>query len=129
MIKFFHHLLNPHCEHCREERETEIARSKKESECPSCNILVIELEKAQKEKAQLLAQLFHKETEVTTEPSPIRVPLNPGTHRNFNSIRTKLEADARRRAEELKKQKQDEVASVSIKSLEEELGVEEHAAE
>ena len=53
MIKWFHHLLNPHCEHCADElRESRV--------CNSCEVLKMEVARLQIENSRLLGRLLEK---------------------------------------------------------------------
>ena len=60
MIKWFHHLLNPHCEHCLAERELD-------EHCKACDILQYEVERLRAENERLLARILH-----IPEPTPER---------------------------------------------------------
>lgn len=73
MIKWFHQLFNPHCPHCKEERDE--LRIEKKHECNSCEILKLELERIHREKEILLEKLLKKDEPVSEpiESSPIAV--------------------------------------------------------
>jgi hypothetical protein len=72
MIKWLHHLLNPHCQECRLERE-----------CASCETLRILLEQERHEKSQLLKMIIELNKPPTDAPmnteelGPIRPKLMP----------------------------------------------------
>jgi len=54
LIKFFHQLFNPHCEHCVQDKlENKV--------CESCEILKTQLEIANFEKSRILEALLHKD--------------------------------------------------------------------
>ena len=71
MRNIFHEFLNPHCEHCREEREESRI-------CLSCETLKLELERLRRENDKLLEALLRKPTE---ESKPIDtsnlIPIKP----------------------------------------------------
>lgn len=72
---WLHRLFNPHCEHCREEREESRV-------CSSCETLKSQLESVNHEKNKLLDRLLEKPVlEATTQPEreitkPINIPWN-----------------------------------------------------
>lgn len=53
MSNFIHRLINPHCEHCKEEREDSRI-------CSSCETLRAQLELANYDKGRLLDRLLEK---------------------------------------------------------------------
>jgi hypothetical protein len=87
VIKFFHELMNPHCEHCAEQLETEREEAKF---CPTCEALSMQLSIAN----QRITSLLNKEVEpqVTEQPRQqvIQTRATP-----FHVIRQRLEAESR----------------------------------
>ena len=75
MIKWIHHLFNPHCSECFEQREREREESKV---CESCETLKIQLAIVNQEKSQLLARLLDEtspKVETVTGPPQITRPI------------------------------------------------------
>ena len=65
MRNIFHEFFNPHCEHCKDERNESHV-------CQSCEILKSQLEKLTFENSKLLDRLLEKPT-----PEPARESANP----------------------------------------------------
>lgn len=107
MFLFFHRLFNPHCEHCREERqETKV--------CSSCETLRQQLEIANHEKEKLLERILEKpEPEVNTQP----IPVTQAKNIPWNVRRQLLEAEDRVKAKLMRD------APKPIEELEKDLGV------
>lgn len=110
MFKFLHHLLNPHCEHCREERED--ARV-----CASCEILKLEIERLRLENARLLHRILEKPQEEVRHDTSDLQPIMPKTI-PWNTRRQILETQDRDTAQRLK-----ENLRTSTDDLEKELGI------
>lgn len=112
LIKFFHHLFNPHCEKCE---ENEIV-----------SILKYQIQVLTNEKKELLEQILHTikpvtaaQTELPVNPQPIRRASLPFTAR----ARMREEAD-RIQARILAEQNRNyQVDKNSIEALEKELGL------
>lgn len=115
MFLWLHHLLNPHCPECREEREdTRI--------CQSCETLKSQLEIANLEKQKLLDRLLEKpQPEIPREPVQVTRPV----HVPWNVRRQMLEAEDRRKAQLMKQAPQ----PISTEDLEKELDVASEARE
>jgi hypothetical protein len=111
MIKWLHHLFNPHCEHCILEREDSKI-------CNSCEILKHELEVLRLERDRLLDKLLDKPEVVermVNEKEP--VPFKPSfVHTHVR--RQMLEQEDRARVNALKN------APKPVETLESELGIE-----
>jgi len=101
-------LLNPHCEHCREEREESRV-------CPSCETLKSQLEAVNHEKNRLLDRLLTPIVEATpAQPEreitkPINIP--------WNVRRQMLEREDRERAKLIQN------APIPTETLERELDI------
>lgn len=64
MLKWLHHLLNPHCEHCAQER-------RERKVCDSCETLRQELAYERHEKEILLSRLLEKPESPKEESKPV----------------------------------------------------------
>ena len=93
MIKWLHHLLNPHCPHCMEEKEAEKV-------CDSCETLKFQIEKLRADNDKLLSRILEKPEivqerlvapEPTTQLRPRQVP--------WIVRRQMLEAEDRKKAQ------------------------------
>lgn len=125
-MKWLHHLLEPHCEHCREERETNRV-------CQSCETLKSQLATANHREQQLLVRILELTNPVKPEPRQIELPpeaLKP-KYTPWEVKRQMLEENDREKARVIaqnKKQTEEVLArnkSQSVEQLEKELGVEE----
>lgn len=122
LFKWIHHILEPHCEHCLDERETNRI-------CQSCETLKSQLTSANYREEQLLARILELTNPVKPEPRQIEVPqeLKP-RNVSWQVRRQMLEENDRAQAKviaENRKQVSDIKAKVSVQELEKELGVEE----
>lgn len=114
MLKWLHHLLHPHCDHCREERQ-------EASICQTCEVLTTQLARAHIEKDNLLAQLERMNNPVvpiqeTSElPEPLKPRMVPWAIR-----KNLLEAEDRKKAQLMREAKSKDP---SIEKLEEEVGI------
>lgn len=106
MIYWLHHLLNPHCEQCRDERE-------EQSICKTCEVLRSQLEAANREKNQLLLMLLPKQKEEFVEPAA-KPEVIRSHHVPFSVRRQMLEDESKQRAALLKR-KEEEIKFVPIK--------------
>lgn len=116
MLKFFHHLLNPHCPECAAERE-------EKKVCNSCDILKLELARLQLERDKLLDRILEKpvtvERTIAPEPSTRILPKAlPWAVR-----RQMLEAEDRERARLMKQAEKDNAPHADVKELERELDI------
>lgn len=116
ITKWFHHLLNPHCRECYEERtESKV--------CESCETLKVQLSIANAEKRQLLDSILEKPTpqiEIEHTRKPIQIPEDlKARQMTWNVYRQMLEAEDREKAKILRKQAEDK----RVAELEKELGV------
>lgn len=94
IVRFFHHLFNPHCEHCEDELR-----------CESCDILRAQLEIERHEKKIILQSLLDitnpKVTRVETEP---REPIAIGPrHTPWRVRQQQLEEEDRAKASAIRK--------------------------
>lgn len=117
MIKFFHHLLNPHCPECALERQE--ARV-----CESCETLRLEIERLRIENARLLDRILEKPKE---EPRTDTSDLKPILPRNmpWNVRKQILENESREQAKIMREQAKS--PAISTEDLEKELGIAEEA--
>lgn len=65
MFKWLHHILEPHCPECKEEKQDEAV-------CKSCETLRVQLEIANHEKAQMMAALIRPQSS-----GPVAEPIQP----------------------------------------------------
>jgi len=108
MINWIHHLFNPHCEHCREEREESRV-------CPSCETLKSQLESVNHEKNKLLDRLLTPPV-VETVVQPVREITAP-VNIPWNVRRQMLEREDRERAKLIQN------APIPTETLERELNI------
>ena len=130
LIKWFHELLNPHCPHCKEERETQREES---HYCDSCETLKAQLAILNQERNLLLSKiLIEPEPVIINEPQ--RVPTRP-TGMPWKVRQQHLEAEDRARfAAQQRAAKPDTPKVVDVKTedteeLEKELGIAERERE
>jgi len=116
MIKFFHHLFNPHCQQCHDE----FLDSKV---CDSCNTLRLEIAALRKHNQQLIDAILNK---VNPKEESQQVVIQPeAVNKNLSwRVRRHLLETEDKKAAELLKQKRAEMSSPSVESLEEELEIE-----
>jgi cell division septum initiation protein DivIVA len=111
MFKWLHHLLNPHCPDCREERQQEMI-------CDSCETLKYEIERLRAENERLLTNILQKPEPVierTVAPEPQALPPRI----NAWAIRKRLlEEEDKEKAKLLRRAPQ---VSESTQKLEDEL--------
>jgi len=121
MIKFFHKLFNPHCDHCAQElRDSKI--------CPTCEVYRAQLELVNHEKKLLLATIEKISNPVIEEKEfPHTEPIQP-KNVPWAARKRMLEAEDRVAAEklrarnaELKSEKLDERGK--LEELEKEVGI------
>lgn len=126
MIKFFHHLFNPHCAECRDEKlDDEV--------CDSCNTLRLENAQLRKHNddliKSLLDQLKPKPVEIINQQVELPRPVGGGL--NWRARRQMLEQEDRTAAKILRDKNAEmnlNPVSASVESLESELGVQEDAS-
>jgi hypothetical protein len=115
MFKWLHHILNPHCEHCAEEkREAKF--------CVSCDILKQEVARLQIENDRLLSRLLDKPEPKEPASTDLNnmVPIMPRA-RGWQERKKLLEAEDRHKAQLLKQV--GATGTETIEELEKELGV------
>ena len=96
MIKWFHHLLNPHCPHCLIERE-------QSEHCKACDILQYEVERLRAENERLLARILHiPEPTIERTVAPELVSIRPRAT-TWAVRKQMLEAEDREKARILSK--------------------------
>ncbi len=110
ITKFFHELINPHCQHCIDERrENKI--------CSSCEILQLQVARLQYENEKLLSKILEKpveEIKINTEDlKPIQNKAMPWRVRQ-----QALEREDRRTAQLLKQNE-----SITTEDLEKEMDI------
>ncbi len=107
MIKWLHHLFNPHCPDCLLEREHE-------RECRNCEVLMNLLDKEKFEKRQLLDRLLYvPKNEPVDVPEDLK-PVNISKP-SLRIVRETLERESQARAQILQKKNKE------IEELEKEL--------
>ena len=111
MLKWLHHLFNPHCEFCRLERE-----------CKNCDMMKEELAKERAEKMVVLNKLLELNTAPRfVEPIPPSADFKPiqigRKHIPWDVRRAELEAQHRLTTEKTDNREKE------IEALEEKLGV------
>jgi len=118
MIQFFHKLLNPHCEHCTEQR-------REERRCESCDTLRSQLELANHDKKKLLELIERMNNPSIPEPVEPLTDIKPiiGGNAHWPTLKRTLEAEDRKEAELLKKARSHIGRSDNIKDLEREVGI------
>lgn len=115
MIKFFHKLLNPHCDHCKEElHDSRI--------CPTCEVYRSQLELANHEKKLLLATIERISNPVIEEKEfPHTEPIQSRTI-PWSARKRILESEDRIAAEKLRVRNA-ELKSDKIEDLEKDVGI------
>lgn len=115
MIKWLHHILNPHCPDCILERQ-------EKKICQSCETLTMQLALSNNEKERLLNKLLEKPSEpVHTEAPEITHKLNVP----WKVRQQMLEAEDRKKAQLMRDAPKSQVImkTETIENLEKELGV------
>lgn len=92
--KWLHELFNPHCPHCKEERE--IAREESHF-CDSCESLKTQLA-LKNEECRLLLSKVLKEPEPVIVEEPVRIPTKPKSGVPWKVLQRHLEAEDRAKA-------------------------------
>lgn len=115
MIKFFHRLFNPHCDHCIEEaRDNKI--------CPTCAVYRSQLELANHEKKLLLETIEKISNPIIEEREVLHTePILP-RRSNWPAERKILESESKIAAEKLRARRA-ELKSEKIEDLEKEVGI------
>ena len=121
MIHWLHHLLNPHCDSCRSERQ-------EDSICQTCEVLRSQVERVNFEKDKLLAQL-----ERMTNPSVETEAEQEEVHKSVGGMaiawavkKRLLEAEDRAEAKVERERKlriKSATSEKSIEDLEKEVGI------
>lgn len=134
MLNFIHKLLNPHCEHCAQERREKLeaeklARLEQREElkdnsiCPSCETLQRQLEIKNHECEQLLAKLLREPEAPIAQTAPA-ININKPRTVPWAVRRQMLEAEDRKKAQLLRQApKPQPVATEDVADLEKELDV------
>jgi hypothetical protein len=103
MIKFFHHLFNPHCADCRDKEEYNKI-------CNSCETLKNQLEKANYDNKRLLDQIIlltNPKTEIVTAQPEETAPIF-SMGKTWNIRKAELERESRNTAELERRKKLEE---------------------
>lgn len=102
IVKFFHELLHPHCEHCTMESEIKLSIERESRRCDSCESLRMQVAILNEQNKNLIDKI------VNPYPQPIvnvDTVLQKPIHRGpipFSAIRKHLETESRAAAESLK---------------------------
>ena len=118
-FRWWHHLKDPHCHECAEERE-------EEKICQSCETLKVQLSIANHEKQELLNSLLSltKKPEEQTSTAVDYEKVKPKMM-TWNVRRQMLEAEDKKAAQILAEQKNKKSIGDQIADLEKEMGIEE----
>lgn len=124
MMKWIHHLLNPHCEHCADEKRESRA-------CNSCDILTRENERLRFENDKLLNHLLHPSEQVEVKQSPEEYK-SLVKHLSWQARRQLLETESKEAAKVLRAREKELATSVTTpginksitEELEKDLGIE-----
>lgn len=117
MIKWLHHLFNPHCIECKTELEEKLERIEHNSECKSCDTLRAQLDIANYEKKELLNRLLSPIMETRIEGPDITPESLKAKAIPWRMRQQMLEAEDRVRAQAIRN------APKPVEDLEKELGV------
>lgn len=105
MIKWLHHLLQPHCEHC-----IELAREARV--CNSCESLKLYIARLELEKDRLLNEVLHKPEPIAAVEETELKPILP-RYVPFRVRQQELEANDRKKAQ-LEKQHAETRAAIVV---------------
>lgn len=123
MTNWLHKLLNPHCSHCREERQ-------EEKVCSSCEILKTELEALRYNNQQLISNLMEFTKPAKAPDTQPLLDFKPiaSRHVPFSITQQRLELESRKKAQDLERASEQQILTEKdkkpIDQLEKELGVE-----
>jgi hypothetical protein len=112
-----HHLLNPHCEHCRVEFERELEITHEEKSCKNCQVLRELLESERTNNRMLLEKLLPREKVIEQQ---LNQPQAVNRFRSPRAAMQQLEYANRIQAAEKLKEIQ---VTEEVAKLEKELGV------
>ena len=110
IVKFFHEMMNPHCEHCKQLRIEELEQKELDREvsrvCPSCENLKMQLAYVNQQNNKLIDNII--EPVLTDEPKqeqlPPRILQTNRQHIPFSFIKHKLETESKIKAAEINAQ-------------------------
>lgn len=123
-IKWIHHLLNPHCPDCRQEKEEIYERKEHERACSSCEILRQQLAFANETNRHLIESITRKEND--SPPSAEAPNIVKPAFIPWRVRRQQLEAEDRVAAETLRKKKEEIAAGLqAVKSVPEDEDIKE----
>lgn len=101
LVKFFHEVFHPHCEHCEIEKtrlfELERERTEASNHCVSCETLITTNNKLMEENQQLVQALIEKNknpVEIKQETGEMK-PIQTTKHIPWNTRRQMLEQESR----------------------------------
>lgn len=103
-VKFFHELLNPHCEHCIQQMELAREVEREMRRCDSCESLRMQIALLNKQNETLINKLTSSNEVAmpqTNETAP--KPIKRGGQIPFGLVRKALESESRARAEALRR--------------------------
>lgn len=117
IVQFFHHLFNPHCEHCKEEREDSRI-------CTSCESLKYQIESLTYQIQKLLEALIQATAKETTAQAPVDISsLKPITPRSIPWSLRKQQLETNSLKEAMKLQEQEQQSEVRVRATNEALAV------
>ena len=149
IVKFFHELIHPHCQHCDRLRIEELEQRELDREiavvinvCQSCENLKMQLAVANQRVDNLINKLTEKFEELPLtgkQQEPPRI-IQTGRHIPFNVTRQRLETESKLKAQELRQEADAKARSArpdskleskveEIKELETELGISDAASQ
>jgi hypothetical protein len=112
MIKWLHHLFNPHCAEC-----------KADNECPNCALLMSLIAQERYEKQQLIDRLLPQKENLIPQEQPTKQFVSPG-HIPWRVRREALEREDREIAKSKEKAAKPDskiIGSITTETLEKDL--------
>lgn len=105
LVKFFHELMSPHCEHCIRERKEELEQHELDREinniCNSCENLKMQLSIANQRCDNLIEKLTSKHDETPKVDTEFKQIIQT-RHIPWSVKKQQLETESRLRAQELR---------------------------
>lgn len=101
LVKFFHEIMHPHCEHCETEKlrlfEAKREEVEQSNRCISCETLQVTNDALMRENKSLVDALIDKNKNIPSEVRQDTAELKPirTTHIPWNTRRQMLETESR----------------------------------